>query len=273
MYNDASNPAFVASSSATDLTSGIAKYAWNCAGVTYDAQSTAVMISGPDGPYEISLTVTDRAGNASVNTFPITKATVPPGKPKESLGSSSYGSNSPILEQNPTVTWKWEASSSLGLSPDTFLEKLDTETTWTILPLSTPTRSLSLLPDGTYTLLVMQVDTAGNQSPTLSMPLIVTPVIPVDGSTVTGPTVVLGWRDFTNGEGSDHPDSKYHVHIWSHDYPSNDFGKTVPGNTRQVIYNPMTHGTYYWYVEFDLNGTDYTSRIPSADGTYQFTVQ
>ena len=120
---------------------------------------------------------------------------------------------------------------------------------------------------------VMQVDTAGNQSPTLSMPLIVTPVIPVDGSTVTGPTVVLGWRDFTNGEGSDHPDSKYHVHIWSHDYPSNDFGKTVPGNTRQVIYNPMTHGTYYWYVEFDLNGTDYTSRIPSADGTYQFTVQ
>ncbi len=205
----------VASSSATDLTSGIATYSWNCAGVTYNAQSPAITISGPDQTYNLSLTVTDCAGNQSVNTFTITKATVPPGQPTESLGSSSYGTKSPMLDQNPNVTWIWNASPNLGLSPDKFLEKLDTETTWTPLPFSTTSLGPSTLADGTYKLMVRQVDAAGNQSPTLNMQIVVTPVIPWDGSTTTTDTLSLQWRDFFQGAG-DAPGAQYRVHFWPH---------------------------------------------------------
>jgi hypothetical protein len=281
MYNDASNPAFVASSSATDLTSGIATYSWNCAGVTYNAQSTAITISGPDQTYNLSLTVTDCAGNQSVNTFTITKATVPPGQPTESLDSSSYGTKSPMLNQNPNVNWIWNASPNLGSSPDKFLEKLDTETTWTPLAFSTTSLGQSNLADGTYKLMVRQVDAAGNQSPTLNMQIVVTPVIPWDGSTTTTDTLSLQWRDFFQGAG-EAPGAQYRVHFGPHgnSNPDPPVVYTGPGTMRETGPYPfdlVPGQTYDWYIEWSFDdGTTYLTgnRSPSKDQTYhQFTAQ
>jgi hypothetical protein len=284
MYNDPSNPAFVASfvasSSAIDDTSGIATYSWTCAGVTYNAQSPAITISGPDQTYNLSLTVTDYAGNQSVNTFPITKATVPPGQPTESLGSSSYGNKSPMLDQNPTVTWMWQASSNLGLPPDKFLEKLDTEIKWTAVPFSPPSLGPVTLSDGTYKLLVRQVDAAGNQSPTLNMQIVVTPVIPWDGSTTTTDTIYLQWRDFFQGAG-DASGAKYRVHFWPHNDPGQMVIYTGPGTMRITGPNAYTLApgqTYDWYIEWSIDsGASYPTgnRSPTTDQTppyHQFTA-
>jgi Bacterial Ig-like domain len=222
MYNDALNPPLRLAASATDVTSGVASYTWTGdQGVTFDTtsspntpQSPAIKISGKDGSYNITLTVKDNAGNPAVQGFAIKKATVPPGQPQESKDSSSYGNNSPILDPNPTVSWKWEASSSLGSPPDSFLEKLDSETAWTSLPLSTLSRGPVALSDGTYKLTVIQVDAAGNQSPAVNMQIIVTPVLPPNETSVYGPTVELGWRDFTSGVGQNNSMSQYRVHLW-----------------------------------------------------------
>jgi hypothetical protein len=281
MYNDASNPPLRLAASATDATSGVASYSWTGdQGVTFDTtsspntpQSPAIKINGKDRTYNLTLTVKDNAGNPAVRTLAITKATIPPGPPTESLASSSYGDNSPILDPNPTVNWVWEASANLGLAPDTFMEKLDTETKWTSLPLSTPSRGQAALSDGTYKLAVIQVDAAGNQSQTLSMQIVVTPVSPPNKSAVYGPTVELGWRDFTSGVGQSISASQYRVHLWPSNPQGKDIVQTSAGNLRRSIYDYLPSGqTYNWYVEFAPDGLNYSSHIPTDIPYYQFTV-
>jgi hypothetical protein len=272
------NPLHVTAVASDDL-SGIATYRWSGAGVTFspspDVQSPAVSInggSGTDGMYGLSVRVTDRAGHYSdySTNLTITKDTVPPGKPTESLDSSSYGDKSPLLSKDPTVSWIWIANPNLDSPPDTFQEKLDTDITWTSL--AATSLDQSHLADGTYNLMVRQVDAAGNPSPILTMQIIVTPVIPYDGNKTELSTPTLQWRDFSNGSSQ----GWYRVHIGPSNGSIDDQVEEFPVNTRTfLIPQDLVSGqTYHWYIDFSLDGKGWPIRNPSTAGTYYtFTVQ
>lgn len=275
MYNDASNPAFVASSSATDLTSGIATYSWNCAGVTYNAQSPAITISGPDGPYAVSLTVTDHAGNtAGPQNFTIWKDTVAPDLPTRSPVGYDLTSPSPALDYPYSMTWYWNASSTkpnpYQTPADTFLVMLNGKAQGSGLLSTTSFGPVIADHYDTYDLTVRQVDAAGNQSDALSIPIIVAPVIPPNGSTNVSQFTGLQWRDFSSNTAT-----SWSVHLRDISDPNNDLGGPV-GNMRQLLpNNPLGPGkTYNWYVEWSIDGHTYTpeNRSPSDGTYYKFTV-
>lgn len=288
MYNDASNPALRLVASATDATSGIAHYTWTSAGVTfntaspYSEQSPAITISGKDGPYTVSLTVTDGAGLMMTipQPFTIIKDATPPGPPTNA--PQGYTSSS-WFDYPYKMNWYWKASTTSNLysTPDTFLILLNGKTPQSGALL------LSQLPDyygygtviadhyDTYTLTVRQVDAAGNQSDALSMPIIVAPVMPPSGSTDISQFTGLKWRNFSGQTGT-----YYRVHLWAVNSPSTDLG-SIPDPLGKDIaqsgpYTTLVPGqTYNWYIQWNFDGsTTYLAgnRSPSDGTYYTFTV-
>lgn len=221
--------------------------------------------TGAEGPYTVTLTVTDHAGNTSApRAITIMKDTVPPDPPIE-LGATV----SPYLFRDG-IKWLWTASTT---KPNPYNMA---DTLRALLNGAAPDPKyltpaiygpITVESDGTYTLTVRQVDAAGNQSDPLSMPIIVTPVIPPDRSTTTTRYPGLQWRDFAAKMAS-----YYKVHLWSISNPTNDLGGTVPGNMLQAGPYTLNPGqTYNWYIEWSLHGTTYYSPA-AADTYYQFTV-
>ena len=244
--NNASNLA-IAAVTASDATSGVDTYTWSGAGVSfntsppYSAQSPAFTIAGPDGNYSVSITATDRAGNTShEQKFAITKKTSIPAAPTEGVGS--WSKLSPVTEQSP-ITWIWNASSNSDSPPDTILEKLDTESSWTSHTLADHSRVMTL-GDGTHILSVVQVDFAGNQSSALNLQIIVTPVIPLDRQIANGNPPQLSWRNFGGGQ-------EYTVHVRLEGASSDLYDVDVGTIPHYQVPNAYLAGTQFsWYVEW-----------------------
>ena len=218
--------------------------------------SPTITPTGVDGPYTVTLTVTDPAGNHNSDSLTITKDTVAPGKPTEDSDSSSVYSPLTIQEY---VIWKWTASPDAP--GDTFRTRFDTETAWSA---RTSPWGLQTIGYGTHTLTVTQVDAAGNQSPALVMSIVITPVIPLNGDMANnGNPPKVSWHDFAPGQ-------TYTVHI-SKDGDSSILFEYATLDLHYDIPNPLSPGAHYsWYVGWPAGG-----RSPPADAAdpyYHFSI-
>ena len=144
-------------------------------------------------------------------------------------------------------------------------------------PLTTTSRVQSDLADGIYLLNVIQMDAAGNQSAALKMQIVVTPVVPWDGSTTTTDTLYLGWRNFF-GSGVLPAGAWFHVQFWPDGdaKPEDVINYSGPGTLRQFIASGLTSGQKYdWYIEWSFDyGNTYlpANRSPSNDPTQTSTL-
>jgi hypothetical protein len=96
----------------------------------------------------------------------------------------------------------------------------------------------------------------GNQSPILRMQIVVTPVIPWDGSRTTTDTLYLGWRDFFQKAGAN-AGAIYHVRCWPDNdtNPSHAIEHTGVGTIDYAGPYTFSSGqTYDWYVEWSFDG-------------------
>jgi hypothetical protein len=281
--NDETNP-FIATATALDATSGVDpnSYTWSGTGLhfntssPYSKQSPAITIDAgqPDGSYNVSVRVADLAGNHSdpVATL-LTKDTVAPGPPTRPQQGYDQTSQSPWFYYPYKMMWYWNASSPA----DTFLVLLNGKAQGSGLLSTASYGPVTAVDYGTYELTVREVDEAGNQSDGLSIPIIVTPVVPPNNSTDISQYTGLQWRDFTGRTGT-----HYRVHLWSISEPSKDLGSLpdpLLADMRQS--GPYTNPdlipgqTYDWYIEWSFDGgTTYNpeNRSPSDGTYYSFTV-
>jgi hypothetical protein len=276
-HDPGANPVRAIPSTISDA-SGISSYSWTAdPGVVFHTalpnsiQSPAITIPGPspDGTYNVSLTVTDLAGNTSeARGFAILKDTAPPDAPRDAgtLGLWLYTSG---------MTWRWQHGDNPDCLNDHFLVQLDN-----LQPFTLSIGEESYQPAGTvgdnetHTLVIRQVDTAGNQSDPLSLPVVITPVAPIDNGNAFYFGVQFRWRDLTGSPST----TKYRIHYAPFD------GVVVGGWIEHAFsegtlisdqYTLTSNINYVWYIDWSINGGGFSSgnRNPPTDGTYyRFTT-
>jgi len=234
--------------------------------------SPKITPTGSDGPYIVTVTVTDPAGHQTSNSLTITKDTVAPSAPTNA--PTGYTTFPQSYTYPYDMTWYWSAGTSSNpyQTPDSFLILLNGKPpTSGVLSHPLPYYSYGKITAynyGTYTLSVRQVDAAGNQSDPLDMPITVSLVFPPNGSTNISRFDGPQWDDFSNNTAG----HSWKVHLWDTAYPKTDLGKATGSLLFLVPDNPLGPGeTYNWYVEWTTaDGTKYTS--PSDGTVYKFTV-
>lgn len=252
---------------------GIASCEWSAdPGVNIDSPdslSPAITISGPDKDYTGWLTVTDYAGNTSDRQyFTITKDTDAPGRPTD------VGSQTLSLYTRGNF-WAWLHSNNPDLANDSFLIQLDDETPIHRSISTQDLGTLTLEDNKIHTLVVWQVDAAGNPSPPLSMQVTVTPIVPVEGSALSWLGVGFQWRDFTGTPAT----TKYRI-TYGH-YNGTDLDELTIKTKEFLLgrlesdafYNLDLSASYGWYLEWSLNGgSAWPYRSPAAGTYYHFST-
>jgi len=256
----------------------VASYSWSSVPPAAFAPSSgspspAITPSGAEGTYTVQLVVTDPAGNVSLpQSFTIVKDTVPPGTP---TAQQIVNNQTTTLSLSPTWQYPTPASDDPGDSYVVQLSKMVSNTSTVLESITIPVPTTkspgnwtpqSPLPgDGSYTLKIWQMDLAGNKSVIpYKLDFTVTPVIPVDGSAVSGKTLVFQWRDFGGG-------APYVAHLGQLD-ANNQFVEEASASlpTAEWQTTGVTAGDKVWYIEAGSP----TTRSPSTAGTYyHFTAQ
>jgi len=114
------------------------------------------------------------------------------------------------------------------------------------------------LSDGLWTLQVAETDAAGNLSAFASSAILVTPVLPLDGATVSAAAQNrFQWRPMTDG-----------YTIYYAVAPSTSFavlGKTTNVSYFDIPVNTLKPGEYHWYIRG-------TTLLPAGAPKTYFTV-
>jgi len=204
--------------SGSDDRSGIDAATW-----TWSAGATPVVISpltgspapylslpSDSGPYGVTVTVRDKAGNAvtAASMINVVRDTGAPNPPTFNAGTTA----SPTVLDQPT--WAWTPGTGGGQGWQFYLvnplgEKVfkdDLKPPVLTLPdakyleVLLGNKVYPLAPDGTWTLYLRDSDAAGNYSTYAPGPILTTPCIPINKATgVAGSSVTFQWRPFGKG--------------------------------------------------------------------------
>ncbi len=147
------SPSSATNSTASDVTSGIASYAWSGAGLTFSRSDilNPTVSASTDGSYTATLTVTDLAGNSSSDTLAVNSDITAP--------TASAGTLAWLNAATPSRTTSASASDATsGIA--SYLWTGPAQLSFSATNILNPT--ISGTADGSYTATLRVTDVAGN---------------------------------------------------------------------------------------------------------------